>query len=91
MNSRLGARYSLKYPLKNIIFEKIRSSGNVIDTDLLNELGKSNSKPTMAMLNKILLQLEIAGVIAVRWIGKDKRRIEYAKAPERVEVENAQV
>jgi len=81
----------LKYPLKNIVFEKIRSSGNVTDTDLLNELSKSNSRPTMAVLNKILLQLEIAGLIAVRWVGKDKRRIEYAGAPERTEAESTNV
>jgi hypothetical protein len=54
----------MRYPLRNLIYEKIKQAGNMTDSDLTNAL------------NKTLLDLEIYGLIRVSWITKDKRRIE---------------
>jgi hypothetical protein len=67
---------TLRYPLKNYVYERAKQAKNMVDTDLLAELNKIGYETTMKNLNKILLQLEILGLITVRWIGKDKRRIE---------------
>ena len=66
----------MKPLLKNVVYEKIRQAKNITDVDLLNDLIKSGFDVTMSTLNKILLKLEILGLISVTWVGKDKRRIE---------------
>lgn len=66
----------LRYPLKNIIYERLKQQKNVVDLDLLNELRKEDSNITMKDLNKALLSLEIMGLVSVRWIRKDARRVE---------------
>jgi len=71
----------LKPPLKNVVYEKIKQAKNITDVDLLNDLNKSGFDVTMSMLNKILLKLEILGLISVTWVGKDKRRIEVIEQP----------
>jgi len=71
----------LKPPLKNVVYEKIKQAKNITDVDLLNDLTKSGFDVTMSILNKILLKLEILGLISVTWVGKDKRRIEAIEQP----------
>jgi hypothetical protein len=66
----------MKYPLRNLIYEKIKQAGNTTDSDLINNLNKEGVFLTDADLNKNLLDLEIYGLIRVSWITKDKRRIE---------------
>jgi hypothetical protein len=66
----------MKYPLRNLIYEKIKHVGNTTDSDLINNLNKEGVFLTDADLNKNLLDLEIYGLIRVSWITKDKRRIE---------------
>ncbi len=66
--------------LKNYVYEKIKQAKNITDTDLLNELVKSGFDVNMLTLNKVLLKLEILGLISVSWAGKDKRRIEVVEA-----------
>ena len=68
----------MKYPLRNLIYEKIKQAGNITDSDLVNALSKDTISLNEADLNKILLDLEIYGLIRVSWITKDKRRIETA-------------
>jgi hypothetical protein len=68
----------MKYPLRNLIYEKVKQAGNITDSDLVNALGKDAISLNEADLNKILLDLEIYGLIRVSWITKDKRRIETA-------------
>jgi len=46
------------------------------DVDLLNELRKTKEMD-MDELNDVLLRLEIRGLIAVSWMDKERRRIEY--------------
>jgi hypothetical protein len=66
----------MKYPLRNLIYEKIKQVGNITDSDLVSALSKDTICLTDADLNKILLDLEIYGLIRVSWLTKDKRRIE---------------
>ena len=68
----------MKYPLRNLIYEKIKQVGNITDSDLVNALSKDTISLTDTDLNKILLDLEIYGLIRVSWLTKDKRRIETA-------------
>jgi len=66
----------LKYPLRNLILEKIRETNTLTDSDLMNNLEKEGIQVTESDVNKILLDLEIIGLIRVNWVSKDKRRIE---------------
>jgi hypothetical protein len=66
----------MKYPIRNIIYEKIKQAGNMMDSDLVNALAKDTIHLNESDLNKILLDLEIYGLIRVSWVTKDKRRIE---------------
>jgi len=66
----------LKYPLRNIVLEKIKEVGNLSDSELMNNLEKDGVQITVADLNKTLLDLEIFGLVRVSWLTKDKRRIE---------------
>ena len=69
----------MKYPLRNIVYEKMKQDENTTDKDLLKELQRDGEDISMRDLNKVLMQLEILGLITVRWQTKDKRRIELAK------------
>jgi hypothetical protein len=66
----------MKYPLRNLVYEKIKLAGNMNDSDLLNSLIKEGVSLSETNLNKTLLDLEIYGLIRVSWITKDKRRVE---------------
>ena len=66
----------MDYPLRTIVFEKIKQYGNITDQELINALSKDNINTLENDLNKILLDLEIYGLIHVSWITKDKKRIE---------------
>lgn len=63
-------------PLKNIVFDKISASGSLTDSELSKSLAKDGYAIPEDKFNKILLDLEILGVIKVAWITKDDRRIE---------------
>jgi len=66
----------MNYPLRNLIYERIKQVGNLTDVDLMSALNKDTTSINEVDLNKILLDLEIYGLIKVGWITKDKRRIE---------------
>jgi len=66
----------MNYPLRNLIYEKIKQAGNMTDSDLTNALTKEGVSITEAELDKTLLDLEIYGLVRVSWVTKDKRRIE---------------
>ena len=72
----------MKYPIRNIIYEKIKQAGNMMDSDLVNALTKDAIDLNESELNKILLDLEIFGLIRVSWVTKDKRRIEAIVDPQ---------
>jgi hypothetical protein len=66
----------LKYPIRNLIFEKISQTGTTTDADLMNALQKEGITLADSDFNKTLMDLEIYGLIRVSWLTKDKRRIE---------------
>lgn len=69
----------MKYPLKNIVYEKIKQSNTLTDSELSSLLSKDGIELDLSGLNKVLLDLEIYGLVKVSWITKDKRRIELVK------------
>ena len=66
----------MKYPLRNLVYEKIQESENITDSELLNSLNKVGVVITEADLSKTLMDLEIYGLIRVSWVTKEKKRIE---------------
>lgn len=66
----------MNYPLRNLIYEKIKQADNMTDAELINILTKEGVPITEAELEKALLDLEIYGLVRVSWVTKDKRRIE---------------
>lgn len=68
--------WSVKYPLRNLMYEKIKQAGNITDADLVKELAKDGVTLSDSDFNKTLLDLEIYGLVRVSWVTKDKRRIE---------------
>ena len=66
----------MKYPLRNLVYEKIRESENLTDSELLNSLAKGGIELTEADISKTLMDLEIYGLIKVTWLTKEKKRIE---------------
>lgn len=66
----------MNYPLRNLIYEKIKQAGNMTDAELINILTKEGVAITEPELDKALLDLEIYGLVRVSWVTKDKRRIE---------------
>jgi hypothetical protein len=63
-------------PLKNIVFDKIKENNSLTDSELSKALIKDGYVISEDKFNKLLLDLEIIGLIKVSWLTKDKRRIE---------------
>jgi Cdc6-like AAA superfamily ATPase len=63
-------------PIRNTVFDKIKDVGSLTDVELYKILTKDGFTMADAKFNKILLDLEILGLIKVSWITKDERRIE---------------
>lgn len=66
----------MKYPIRNLMYEKIRQAGTLTDADLAKELSKDGITLADSDFNKTLLDLEIYGLVRVSWVTKEKRRIE---------------
>jgi hypothetical protein len=66
----------MKYPVRNLVYEKIQEFENLTDAELLNSLTKAGVNLSEADLAKTLIDLEIYGLIRVFWISKEKKRIE---------------
>ena len=71
----------MRYPLKFAAYEWLKEEKSATDDELLTALNKNGNKCSLNEVNKLLMQLEILGLVTVRWIGKDKRRIEVVEAP----------
>lgn len=63
-------------PIKNTVYDKIKEMRSTIDVDLYKTLSKEGVLIAEDRYNKLLLDLEIMGLIKVAWITKDERRIE---------------
>ena len=64
---------TIKY--KNILIDKIKETGSLTDKTLQKDLIKEGYNMSDALFNKILLDMEIMGLINVNWLTKDTRRI----------------
>ena len=66
-------------PLKNVIYDLIKSKKNTTDVELIKLLKKQNIETSKNDMNKVLLHLEIMNLISVRWMGKNSKRIEVSE------------
>ncbi len=71
----------MRYPLRYAAFEWLKEKKSATDDDLLEALNKNGGKCSPDELDKLLMQLEILGLITIRWVAKDKRRIEVVEKP----------
>jgi hypothetical protein len=78
-------------PLRNTIYEKIKIAGSLTDSELSKALIKAGISIPEDEFNKILLNLEIYGMIKVTWMTKDERRIELSEKEEEDEIERQNV
>ena len=63
-------------PIRNTVFDKIKEANRLTDVELFKSLVKDGHAIADDRFNKILLDLEILGLITVSWITKEERRIE---------------
>jgi len=63
-------------PFKNKLYEMIKESGSLTDSELSKLLIKRGISIPEDEFNKTLLSLEIYGLIKVSWLTKEQRRIE---------------
>ena len=77
-------------PLKNIIHEKIKEVNSLTDVELYKSLTKDGMIITEDKFNKLLLDLEILGLIKVAWMTKDARRIEIVTIKEEIDIVDEQ-
>ena len=71
----------MKPPLRFQVLEFVKGKKATTDDEILDSLNKSGfCSPNE--LNKCLMDLEILGAISVRWVAKEKRRIEFIDTPQ---------
>ena len=81
-------------PLRNTIFDKIKEANSLTDVELYKSLAKDGLNLPEDKFNKLLLDLEILGLIKVAWFTKDERRIEVIvieKEEDPIEIQNKEV
>lgn len=66
-------------PTRNRVFDMVQTAGSLTDAELAKALTKAETGISGAAMDKILLDLEILGLVNVAWITKDTRRIEVVK------------
>ena len=81
-------------PLRNKIYDKIKEVNSLTDVELYKSLTKDGLNIPEDKFNKLLLDLEILGLIKVAWFTKDERRIEVViieKEEDTIEKQNKEV
>ena len=81
-------------PLRNKIYDKIKEVNSLTDVELYKSLTKDGLNIPEDKFNKLLLDLEILGLIKVAWFTKDERRIELVvikKEEDPIEKQNKEV
>jgi len=63
------------------VTEFVKEKKAATDDEILEFLNKSGSC-SINELNKCLMDLEILGTITVRWVAKEKRRVEFIETPQ---------
>ena len=80
---------TVKY--KNIVLDKVKELGSITDKTLAKKLVKDGYHLSDDLFNKILLDVEIMGLVKVNWLTKDTRRIEIVSKQDEeddVEIQN---
>ncbi|HET6458902.1 MAG TPA: hypothetical protein VFG24_08505 [Nitrosopumilaceae archaeon] len=72
-------------PFKNKLYEMIKESGSLTDSELSKLLIKGGISIPDDEFNKTLLSLEIYGLIKVNWLTKEQRRIEIVEKENEVD------
>lgn len=72
-------------PLRNTVFERIKDAGSLTDVELSKLLIKEGTVIAEDRFNKLLLDLEIMGLVKIAWLTKDTRRIEVVTKSEDVD------
>ena len=57
-------------PIRNTVFDKIKEAGSLTDSELSKALIKDGFVLAEDRFNKILLDLEIMGLVKVTWLTK---------------------
>ena len=81
-------------PLRNTVYDKIKEANSLTDVELFKILVKEGHVLPEDKFNKVLLDLEILGLITVVWITKEERRIEIViveKEVDKVEEQNKEM
>ena len=65
-------------PIRNLVLETIKQKDSFTDKELEKLLTKDGLVISESEFNKVLLDLEIMGLINVAWVTKESRRIEIA-------------
>ncbi len=63
-------------PLKDLVYDIIKENESLTDEELAKKLTKEGLLIPEDQFNKLLLDLEILGLVKVSWLTKDSRRIE---------------
>lgn len=58
------------------LHDRIKQAGSMTDSEMRKSISKDGHSISDDKLNKMLLDLEIMGLITVSWVTKDERRIE---------------
>lgn len=66
----------LNLPLKDLVYDVIKENASLTDEELSKKLTKLGLLVPEDRFNKLLLNLEILGLVKVSWLTKDTRRIE---------------
>ena len=77
-------------PLKNKIYEKIKEANALTDAELYKAMTKVGIIIPEDKFNKVLLDLEILGLIKVAWVTKEARRIEVVIVKEEIDMVDEQ-
>ena len=72
-------------PIKNLVYDIIKENESLTDVELSKKLTKEGVLIPEAQFNKLLLDLEILGLVKVSWLTKDTRRIEVIVEKEEID------
>ena len=71
------------HPLKTTIVEVLKRKGALSDDDLLGSLKETGFEDvSFGQLNKVLLRLEVEGIVYVSSLARGKRRVELRERKE---------
>ena len=72
-------------PLKDLVYDMIKVNESLTDEELSKKLTKEGLLIPEDKFNKLLLDLEILGLVKVSWLTKDTRRIEIVIEKEEID------